>query len=121
MPYTEEMIRSLTKQRTIFMWINIVAGLSMFILFYFSVHQQHQITHQTAVIQQERYNAVFRSCSEQNERHQSAVEALDLLLKNTGVNVKRREQSRSNTLLLINALAPVRDCKRLAERTVPTN
>jgi hypothetical protein len=71
----------------------------------------------------ERRNNILRSCAESNERNRETIAKLDqLLTERPGAlsedDDSEREASRAGTVLLINALAPVRDCKRLADRSV---
>lgn len=74
-------------------------------------------------VQQERANATRRNCVEVNGRHDNTVRVLDRVLNRAGQDLtpaQRRdlEQSRAATILLIDALAPRRDCDDLVQRTV---
>lgn len=72
-------------------------------------------------IQHERADSIRRACIEQNARHDATVATLDRLLaeRMNEVPPARRAQlrdSRRFTVLLIDALAPKRDCSaRVAE------
>lgn len=118
MPYTEEYIKRLRTQRIIFLIINVVAALSIAILFWAIVHQQGQIRKAAADIQQERYSSILRSCLDQNERHDDAIKTLNKLLTKSGVSKARRKASRRTTIQFINALAPKRDCIKVVADTV---
>lgn len=70
-------------------------------------------------INQERAQNIERNCQDVNARHDAAVRELDRLLKRSGA--PDRSQARANTKALIDALAPVRDCARLARSQVKPN
>lgn len=73
-------------------------------------------------IQQERVATVLRSCREQNLRHDATIHSLDELIRRLPPEKRTRAvQSRAGTVLLINALAPKRDCATLARATVPSH
>jgi len=66
-------------------------------------------------IQASRAENVLSACREQNARHDATVTTLDQLLADaahTASPARRRQlaQSRTSTVLLIDALAPKRDC-----------
>lgn len=72
-------------------------------------------------IEESRRTAIEDSCVEQNERHDATITALDELLAErqqgaSKAEAERLQQSRTNTVLLIEALAPKRDCERRAEQ-----
>lgn len=75
-----------------------------------------------AQIQQSRREATLSSCAEQNDRHDQTIATLDRLLaaavKRDPGQAARLKQSRASTVLLINALAPRRDCQKRAQRLV---
>lgn len=109
----------LKRQRRIFVIINVIAAISMAILFYFIVHQQYQIGHQTQIIQHERVEAIFRQCRDQNERHSNATATLNKLLP-ARLATPRILRSRRFTTLMINALAPYQDCNKVTQQAVPS-
>lgn len=67
-------------------------------------------------IQQSRTDATLSSCREQNERHDRTIHTLDLLLaqaiRRSPERAVQIRQSRASTVLLINSLAPKRDCEQ---------
>lgn len=68
-------------------------------------------------IQKSRADSVRSSCREQNARHDATIATLDRLLEQAsqGASPRRAEQierSRASTVLLIDALAPKRNCER---------
>lgn len=87
-----------------------------------TVLDTHSTTRQ---IQDERAASVLRSCQETNGRHDATIGALDELMARAGVGASYQrlvllEQSRMSTVLLVNALAPKQDCKRLVSSRVRT-
>lgn len=72
-------------------------------------------------IQRERVSAVLRNCVDQNQRHDRTIRELDRLIRHVRPSQRTRAvQSRAGTVLLINSLAPKRDCRRLASQAVPS-
>lgn len=72
-------------------------------------------------IQQERVESILRACRDENERHDATIHRLDELIKRLPPEKRTRAvQSRAGTVLLINALAPHRDCATLARASVPS-
>ena len=70
--------------------------------------------------QSSREDSVRTSCLEQNARHDRTVKALDELLagrarEHTGPERRRIRQARANTLPLIDALSPRRNCEQRVE------
>lgn len=101
-------------QRRVFVVLNVVAAIAFAVLFYF-VHEQGQ------TIQRERRAAVIRACQDTNERHRNTIRTLDQRIAK--LPPKQRAQAmngRDFTVQLINALAPLQDCEKLADRVVPT-
>jgi hypothetical protein len=68
-------------------------------------------------IQEQRREAVMRSCTEQNDRNQRTISELDRLL---AVSPRRpgAQERRDGTVALIQALVPRRDCDKLVRETV---
>lgn len=70
-------------------------------------------------IQVNREEIVRENCEDQNARHDSSIAALDeVLSRAVKENPERREQieqSRTATVLLIDALVPVQDCEERVE------
>jgi len=73
-------------------------------------------------IQRERIRSIRSNCEAQNRRNRRTIETLDELILGMppGPRKKRAKQNRVGTVLLINALSPVRDCDRLVEDTAGT-
>lgn len=73
-------------------------------------------------IQAERAASTLKSCAEQNKRHDDTIRAIDdLIARSQPLSADRRPQSspgRANTVLIIDALAPHRDCRALVARNV---
>ena len=72
-------------------------------------------------IQTQRFNSMVYNCQQTNDRNRNTVAALDQTMSKIedrpGVSAERLaqlRQSRDFTVLLINALAPVRDCSHLS-------
>lgn len=73
-------------------------------------------------IQRERKRNVLESCQEINRRHDNTIAALDLLIAKLPPSRRERaRQGRASTVLLIEALAPKRQCEAFARRQVGTN
>lgn len=72
-------------------------------------------------IQAERVDSILRSCRDENQRHDATIRRLDDLIHRLPPAKRTRAvQSRAGTVLLINALAPRRDCSLLARAEVPS-
>ena len=71
----------------------------------------------TDAIQENRVNFIRERCLNQNKRNRDTIRTLNNLLKKLppGERRDRAKQNRPGTILLINALAPVRDCKKISE------
>lgn len=117
-PQTQEVLNHLRLQRRIFLALNTVAAIAVGILFYLVIQQQHQITHQSQDIQNERARATLVSCQEQNQRHDATIRQLKKVLNQPGVPERVRQSSYRNTILLINALQPRQNCKQRVARFV---
>lgn len=70
-------------------------------------------------IQRERRQEILQSCQQLNERHAGTVRALTAILAQAERRAKPRRrakirESERPTLLLIDALAPHRDCEKVA-------
>lgn len=76
---------------------------------------------QTGEIQDQRRDTIITACQEQNARHDATLEQLDVLISKipkSDPRHDRAQQSRASTALLIDALAPVRDCEARARKFV---
>jgi hypothetical protein len=71
-------------------------------------------------IQRERARNIRSGCAESNARNRNTKRELDRLISELPARRRERAQASSaGTRLLIDALAPVRDCDSLVERQVP--
>jgi len=82
-------------------------------------HVAHRADALARDIQQQRVMTIEQSCEQQNARHDGTIATLDRLIRQQPPSRRRRaEQNRASTVLLIDALAPKRDCgKVVAEAT----
>lgn len=111
-PESEKVVRQLVVQRRLFIIINVVAALSIGLLFHF-------ITNQNAEIQKQRRDFVIRACTDQNHRHDATIKQLDKVIEKLPPDRKARaEATKTSTVLLINALAPKFDCEKIADLAV---
>jgi len=66
---------------------------------------------------QQQHDAILGNCLEQNTRHDETIRALDDAIAGLPPDRRQRAQAnRDNTVALIDALAPKRDCRALAAR-----
>jgi hypothetical protein len=88
--------------------------------FGYLLREQHKTTD---LIQEQRRDAVRTTCEEQNKRHDRTVAVLERVLRDAEKKTPERkaqiEAARASNLLLINALAPHRDCAQLIHLAVP--
>lgn len=75
-------------------------------------------------VQEQRVQATKITCADQNLRHDQTIAALDVILARTRkgaspADVRRIDQSRERTVLLINALAPRRNCAEVVAKIAP--
>jgi formaldehyde-activating enzyme involved in methanogenesis len=74
-------------------------------------------------IQQNRVSFIRDECEDVNQRHDNTIAALDAVLKQAiedhPERAERIEESRTSTVLLINALVPVRDCDERVQLATP--
>jgi hypothetical protein len=107
-------------ERKVFMAICIVATIAFAILFVEIYRQNLHIRHQAHLIQQQRYDSVYRTCLDQNIRHDATIATLRRIIDSLppGPRQTRARNSLSTTVLLINALAPkVPNCQVKASQT----
>lgn len=77
------------------------------------------LLHLTDEIQVQRADSIRLACVEQNFRHDRTIAALDTLIAKVPPGRRERaRQSRAGTVLLIESLAPRRDCEGLVRRSV---
>jgi septal ring factor EnvC (AmiA/AmiB activator) len=117
-PYTEKTFHVL---RIAFMFICVIAAAAVGIGAYVVWHQHDQIQEQARDIQIQRYDTAFRNCSDQNKRHDRTIRTLRKEIRH--LSPKRREaaqrrHSLRNTIRLIDALVPRRDCIHVARLAI---
>lgn len=86
-------------------------------------HRSDESINNSMAIQNQREDAIFRNCQDQNLRNKTTIGVLDARLnllkeqkKLDETQIKNLEASRSFTVLLIDALAPSRNCKELVKQ-----
>ena len=73
----------------------------------------------TSDIQESRVQLFMSECNDINERHDNAMAALDALLSRSGnQDSKESREFEASVTLLINALAPSRDCEARVKQLV---
>jgi hypothetical protein len=77
-------------------------------------HVAHRADALARDIQAQRVSSIVQSCEQQNARHDATIATLDRLIRQQPAGQRRRaERSRASTVLLIDALAPMRDCQKV--------
>lgn len=72
-------------------------------------------------IQAQRRTSILAACREQNARHDDTIAKLDSIIADLPPSQKAEaEQRREGTVLLIDALAPKRNCRALLRRSTTT-
>lgn len=74
----------------------------------------------------ERVNSVRSNCEMTNARHKDTIDAIDAAARQatalaTPTERKRLEQGRARTLLIIQALVPLRNCDEVVAKAVPSS
>jgi hypothetical protein len=71
-----------------------------------------------AAIQQSRLDFIRIRCIEQNKRHDNTIKELNNIISNLppGERLDIARQNKPGTVLLINALAPIRDCDKVVQK-----
>jgi hypothetical protein len=70
-------------------------------------------------IQEQRVTQAHDNCLDENTRHRNTVATLDgVIARLPAARRKQAEASRQFTVLLIDALAPVRDCELVAKSVI---
>lgn len=111
-PYSERAFDRLKTERRLFQAINIAAAIALAVMFYF-------ISNQNQTIQDQRRESILRACRDQNARHFNTIKTLDKLIAQLPESQRKQaEGSRNFTVLLIDALAPVQNCKKLVNESV---
>lgn len=76
-------------------------------------------------IQDQRKDSIYSSCVEQNDRHDSTIDALNKLvaerIKKHPDEAERARDSQTGSVLLINALVPKRNCPLRVKKLVPND
>jgi hypothetical protein len=82
--------------------------------------EQAQVAQEiSSAIQEDRRRTTLESCRAQNDHHHAAVKTLDgLLVKGRRLPRAQQRKARGAVVLVVNALAPVEDCKAKADRVV---
>lgn len=128
------------KNQPLYFILNAVAAIVFGILFYFVYTQGQRIddqaskaqtyatqsrdlsiqNHQLTIrIQNQRRDLTYSNCKDQNKRHKNAVSSLYKLLTTAGVPSTRLKKSAEPIIGLITALAPHRNCVKVANHSVP--
>jgi hypothetical protein len=126
MPYTKQYVHAL---RIAFTVICVVAAAAVGIGAWVVVHQsreikadQRQIQRAQELIQEQRYEATYRICVNQNHRNTRTVAALqsivDAIVKKHPKRAASLRQAVKENVLLINALMPVQSCRSIALKSV---
>lgn len=89
-----------------------------------NLNLSHDNTIRTEEIQSSRKNSILISCEEQNTRNENSIFTLDDLLSRgkfvSQAETMQIEQTKTFTILLINALAPKQNCaQRVKKFTKP--
>lgn len=119
MPYTEDYIKRINRQRKLFLLINVVAALAVGIGAYLIWHQNNEIRGQAAQIQAQRYWSVLRLCEDQNRRNEHTIGQLKAIAKKIERHASAKKRAQINqsigyNVILIDALAPVESCRKVA-------
>lgn len=105
-----------------FMAICTIAAIAIGVGVYVGYNQHQQIKREARLIQEQRYEAVYRSCLEQNKRNDNTIGALKSIIA-TIVKAHPDQKAQLETALkqnelLINALAPKQACREVALKAV---
>lgn len=112
------------RRRPWWLWVAIVAvalSIALGLILYSLVDtgQRSESNAQIASqIQDERARATLLNCRAQNKRHSRLVKALDPLIEQRDPSRAERKAARQFTTALADAIAPIRDCKKVVERSV---
>lgn len=126
MPYTKQYVHAL---RIAFTVICVVAAAAVGIGAWVMVHQnreikadQRKIQRAQELIQEQRYESVYRACVDQNHRNTRTIAALqsiiDTIIKKHPSRATSLRQAAKENILLINALVPVQSCRSIALQAV---
>lgn len=96
--------------RLLIVWIIVFTGAVAY-----SIHSTGQTTDR---INESRVEITRANCDDQNDRNEQTTDLINRLTREDqqrGASVAAAERFRSRTLLILNALVPVRDCQALVE------
>jgi len=117
MPYTEEYIKELRKQRRLYLIVNCVQAAIILVLVILWVGQRSDLKGLIHQVQEQRYTSVLSSCEDQNARRAHTVAVLNREIQKLKDGQRTRaEANEVSTIALINALAPHQRCIVLAQR-----
>lgn len=106
--------------------IVIVAAASMAILFVMIQDDRHSLTREASIratqIQQQRYDTVYATCIDTNQRHDRTIRKLQALsadyIKKHPAQKSQIKANIQGNIALIDALVPKRNCKVVAKEAV---
>lgn len=112
--------------RRLYILVVIISACVMAVLFVLIRDDRRGINHEAAIrsteIQQQRYDATYQNCLDTNKRHDNTIARLKFILrrdvKKGRITKSQAIRSSVTTALLIDALAPRRDCKAVARKAV---
>lgn len=86
-----------------------------------NAHRSNQVRTLVAQQQVSREQAVRSTCLEQNRRHDSTISTIDQVITQLppGLQRDRALRNRAGTVLIIDALAPKRDCEKRVRELAP--
>lgn len=133
-PYRKETWNDYKWARRLFMAIVVLAALAQTALFILerqdrgdirreavqrAVQVQNETRRRASEIQRERYQVTLRNCKDQNARHAATIRALGEIINKLPPDQKpQAERGVANTVLLLNALVPKRDCRQVAKDAI---
>lgn len=107
----------------VYLGICIAAAISVAILFALILSDRNEIRREANVratqIQQQRYGVTYKNCLDQNARNRGTKRTLnDLISKLPPEDQVQAQQTKFFTIVLINALVPIHNCKEVAQQSV---
>jgi hypothetical protein len=115
MPWRKETWGNHEFQRWLFLSVVISCALGVAVLFVLILKDRNHISAQNREIQQQRYDAAFHNCLDQNKRHDDTLRTLrqEIAALTDGQKI-RAERSEKFTEILIDSLVPHRNCIKVA-------
>ena len=112
--------------RVFYIGIVVISAIVMAILFVLIVNDRNSLRREANIratqIQQQRYDATFNNCVDQNKRHDKTIRRITKIVDQSIKKGEIPKSSRSEVLkqneFLIDALAPIRNCKQVASKAV---